>query len=325
MDDIITYSLKAKNVGEIVSLIFRVNNGNGGGGATSFIKVVYSVPKSKEIEIKIYEEVSGGNVITLGSEPNIYKFTKGGAGSYVKEPAIYVTAPIKILEDEKITKLYFEKLDENGNVLIHKLLFLSGKTGDVKINYDFFGEEKYNFTEGAHIVQVTSTNGAGDTVIKKLNFVVDTQVNDSYLEGGIIGELDNDGKIKINLSMIKELSGIKGYSYTLKVGNKTKTGEKVSVSGKSYLEPSEDSDLGIVEILTSELKKGSRGTVLFTVYDKLGHEKRFEKTYFLPEKPTGIISKIEGEVKQRNSRIKIVTEGNKDKFGIGSNIEGSSE
>ena len=55
------------------------------------------------------------------------------------------------------------------------------------------------------------------------------------------------------------------------------------------------------------------------------HEKTFEKTYFIPEQLERINAKISGEVKERTSKIKIVTEGSNDEFGIESSMDMSSE
>lgn len=311
-------------------LRFAIKNGGGsssftnGSGTTDIIKINFP----KNIEIKTYEELNdwgGGEKTTaLDSSNEEYILTKGGARSYVKEPAIYVIVPEIDAEGKKIKELKIEKLVDGIFKEKERILINEKKVVEVA-----------GFEEGANTVRVTPINeNEVEGNSKDFNFVVDTKVNDSYLEGGIIGELDSDGKIKINLSGIEELSGINRYSYTLKVGDKTEIDsiqEEEKLKKISFISPErgsitkEDGEDKIVEIQTFGFIPGSKGTLLFTIYDKLGHEKTFEKTYFIPVKSSGVTSKIEGEVKQRNSRIKIVTEGEKDKFGIDSNRVESSE
>jgi hypothetical protein len=136
----------------------------------------------------------------------------------------------------------------------------------------------------------------------------------------------------VKLSELEELSGVKGYSYVFKVGNKPESDNESDLDGQSSTTLTENSitstpkwEDGIVEIPTSEFIGGSKGTLLFTVYDKLGHEKVFEKTYFIPKQLEGINAKVSDEAKQRISKIKVVTEGSSDKFGVESSIDGSSE
>ena len=317
--------------GELELLRFAIKNGGGspsfvkGNGATDIITINFP----KNIEIKTYEEYKNDGIIEdLIDGSNAYKFTKGGAGSYVKEPVIYVTVPEIGTDGKKIIKLKIKtttKGEDSEDIVTEEIHNLSGKTGDVEINYDSFGEEA-NFREGINMVEITPINENGEKgTPKELKFVVDTRVNDSYLEGGIIGELDDNGKVVIDLANLKELSGVKEYSYEFIVGEKDKSGSKGSINNYSFSTPTVGSTDEVVTIDISGLKEGSKGRLLFTVYDKLGHKKTFEKTYFIPAKPSGIIAKVSGEIKQRNSRIKILTEGSGDKFGVDSNIDMSSE
>jgi len=257
----------------------------------------------------------------------------------------------------------FELSDESGYITINSVNGQKFTEGSNKVEVTTIinkaagtieSGKQYRYRNGAGwVIETTGTtksNGNGyayghankktgdidietkDGTSKTLNFVVDTQVNDTYLGSGIIGELDRDGKIVVDLTSLMELSGITGYSYKFKVGEEKKLDNESVLNVKSSTTLAENSVIktlkfgdGKVKIQTFGFIPGSKGTLSFTVYDKLGHEKTFEKTYFIPTESSGVTSKIEGEVKQRNSRIKIVTEGNKDKFGIGSNISGSSE
>jgi len=314
--------------GNKVEVSFDAVNGNG----KNKKKVTgrYTVPGFPEneggkIDIKTYEEVKQPN------KPEIrkgeYVFTKGGKVSNISNPAIYAVVP----KDKKIKKLKIETLDSIGNITGTKEMNLSKKTGNIEIESNYF-----NYIEnGAYRVKITPIsevkNKHKDDVegeSKILNFIVDTKIKNSYLEKEeIISELEmKDGKpvIKIKLSKFEELSGINKYSYTLSNGFQKKE-EEVSVKGGKYLIPTEENGLADIKIPLGDFSEGSRLTLSFEVYDRVGNKKTYEKTYFIPKQANKIIAKISGDVKQRNSRIKIVTEGNKDKFGIGSSVDGSSE
>jgi len=282
-------------------------------------------PKEEEIEIdiKTYEEVKQPN------KPEIrkgkYVFTKGGKVSNISNPAVYVIIPIS----EEIEKLRIEKLrngrfknkDKNKNKAIISIVSSDDKNKVVKVEFDF--------KEGKNTVKVTpikENNIKGEPKI--LKFIVDTKIKNSYLEKeDIISELDmKDGKpvIKIKLSKFEELSGINKYSYTLSNGFQREE-EDVSVAGGKYLTPTPEEDLVDIEIPLEDFSEGSRLSLSFEVYDRVGNKKTYEKTYFIPKQADKIIAKISGDIKQRNSKIKIVTEGSKDEFGIGSSVDGSSE
>jgi hypothetical protein len=314
------------NPGEEVTINFFVNFNR--------VTYKYNVPeKPKNIEIKTYEEIHGwgnGERTTIKDDLNReYVFTKGGDYFQTTEPIIYVVIPEDNIDDKgkiKITKFRVEKLNSGGNVIGTKNIEVTKTMIRKGIALGFMKEE-------VNIVMVTPISKSenrrdieGESKI--LNFIVDTKVNSSYLDNeDIISKLEvKDGKhiIKIKLSEFKELSGINKYSYILSSGLQRETKEG-SVDGRKYLTPTKDVNLDDVEIPLGDFSEGSRLTLSFTVYDRLGHKKTFEKTYFIPKQSNGIIAKVSGEVKQRESRIKIITEGNKDKFGIRSSIDGSSE
>ncbi len=290
----------------------------------------YNVPeKPKSIEIKTYEDIHGWKIgyRTTTKDSNIeYVFTKGGLGSYVEYPVIYVVVP----KDKKIKKLKIEMLDSNGKVIETKRKIIKPKeTGNIEIESNYF-----NFIEnGAYRVKITPISKGknrrdieGDP--KFLNFIVDTKIKNSYLEKeDIISELEVEDEkpiIKIKLSKFEELSGIYKYSYTLSNGFQ-KQNKTILVEGEKSLIPDKDANLDDVKIPLGDFSEGSRLTLSFEVYDRVGNKKTYEKTYFRSKEVSRITAKVSGDVKQRNSRIKIVTEGNKDKFGIGSNIDESSE
>ena len=274
----------------------------------------------KDIKIKTYEElyqIDKSKLIKDG-----YKFTKGGLGSNIPNPAIYVIVPASDPDDEnKVGKLKLQRLDGNGGEE-GSPIEISVPGGNAKKEIEI----TFNFVEGANIVRITPISTAGiEGKSKELKFVVDTKINTSYLDTeGIISNLDNR-EINIKLSEFEELSGLNKYSYVLSSGRKKEKDEDIIVGGK-YLTPTKESGLSDIPIrVPSSFSDGSRLNFEFTVEDRLGHKKTFEKTYFIPKQSAGIIAMVSGEVKQRKSKIKIVTEGRDDKFGIESSIDGSSE
>ena len=313
--------LKSKvKPGERVEVKLYIYNGNIKNG--NWINTYYTVPelsKPKNIEIKTYEEIY--QVEKSKIKKDGYIFTKGGAGSYVEKPAIYVTIPvseeIKKLKIQKLVNGKFKNKDKNKNKAITSIVSSDDENNVVRVEFDF--EEGTNTVK---IIPINKDNVKGEPKI--LDFVVDTKIKNSYLEKeGIIGELEAK-EIKIKLSKFEELSGINKYSYTLSNGFQ-REGKEEAVDGSKYLTPTEDGKLDDVKIQLRNFSEGSRLTLSFSVYDRLGHKKTYEKTYFVPKQSGGITAKVSGDMKQRRSKIKIVTEGNKDKFGIGSSIDGSSE
>lgn len=285
--------------------------------------VIYEMMSSDEGDWKNSTTDRDGEKIKIERDPDefIY-FTKGGSGSFETSPKIFIVGEVGI-NIGKIKSLRIKKNNDNEIIIPID----AGEGSTIYKPIDGFLSNEINLFEMTPI----SVDGLSGTTMS-LNFLVDTQINDSKLGDGIIGELDSEGKIKINLSEIKELSGIKGYSYTLKVGDKTETkGEGfdpdplVTPTIISSTTLTMGSVNKIVVIPTSGFIPGSKATLLFTVYDKLGHEKTFEKTYFIPAKSLGTKATIEDESKQRKSKLKIIGEGTKDKFGLESSIDGSSE
>lgn len=313
--------------GDTSTISFKIKKNQPKDGTNSIGRkeILYDIsdlipPKEVEIEIKTYEEIYGwgtGERTTIDDSGRTYIFTKGGERSNISNPAIYVVVP----EEEKIKKLKIETLDSSGKVIRRKKINLSNKTGNIEIESKYF-----NFIEnGAYRVKITPiSEGEKNGDPKILNFIVDSKINSSYLDDeDIIGELKAK-EIKIKLSEFKELSGINKYSYTLSNGLQRENKEG-SVDGGKYVIPNEDGSLDDVKIQLGDFSEGSRLTLSFAVYDRLGHKKTYEKTYFIPKQSDGITARVSGEVKERESRIKIITEGNKDKFGIGRSIDKSSE
>ena len=323
-----TYSLRSKTAGKKILLTFEVRNGRGGGGgATDYIYVNYTIPRPIEnIKIKTYEEIYGwenGERTTIDDSGRTYIYTKGGDYFHTSKPIVYVEIPEDNIDEKgevKITELKVEKLNSDGSIIREKNFEITESMRNREIELDFI-------KEGANIVRVTpiAANKYNiDKTPKILNFIVDTKINSSYLDNeDIIGEL-KAREISIRLSKFGELSGINKYSYTLSNGFQ-REGKERTVDGSKYLTPTEDGKLNDVKIQLGNFSEGSRLTLAFTVYDRLGHEKTYEKTYFMPKQSDGIAAKVSGEVKQRRSKIKIITEGNKEKFGVGSSIDGSSE
>lgn len=313
--------------GDRVEIELYIYNGNVKNG--NWIQTYYKVPDfpdSKTIEIKTYEEIYGwenGERTTIDDSGKTYIFTKGGDYFHKSKPIIYVEIPEDNIDEKgkvKITKLKVEKLNSDGRVIRKKNFKITKNMRYREIELDFIKEE-------ANIVRVTPIAADKyniDKTPKILNFIVDTKINSSYLDDeDIIGELKAK-EISIKLSKFKELSGLNKYSYTLSNGFQSEAKEG-AVDGVKYLTPTEDDRLDDIKIQLGNFSEGSRLTLSFTVYDRLGHKKTYEKTYFVPKQSDGITAKVSGSVKQRRSKIKIITEGNKEKFGIGSSIDGSSE
>lgn len=317
--------------GDISTISFKIKknqpkDGTNSIGGKEISYDISSLVPPKEIEIKTYEEIYGwenGERTTIDDSGRTYIFTKGGDYFHKSKPIIYVEIPEDNTDEKgklKITKIKVEKLNLDGRVIREKNFKITKNTRYREIELDFIREE-------ANIVRVTPIAADKyniDKTPKILNFIVDTKINSSYLDDeDIIGEL-KAGEISIKLSEFEELSGINKYSYTLSNGFQREDKER-TVDGRKYLTPTEDGKLDDVKIQLGNFSEGSRLTLSFTVYDRLGHEKTYEKTYFVPKESDGIAAKVSGEVKQRRSKIKIITEGNKEKFGIGSSIDGSSE
>ena len=266
----------------------------------------------KDIKINTYEELyqkEKSNVIKGG-----YKFTKGGLGSNISNPAIYVTVPASDSEDEeRIGRLIVEKIDGDETNTNTKEVSVPEGNSEKEVEITF------NFREGANIVRVTPISVAGvKGKFKELKFVVDKRINDSTQFSNIIGEIDSKGKIQIS---INELSGISKYKYEFILDS----GEKItgidSVNFKSNI--TEQSNTFKIDISRVAGRINDIGGLLkLTVWDKLGHSKYFPKPYAEGKKSTGeIISTIKDEAKQRSSKVKIIS----DKFSIESSIDGSSE
>ena len=284
------------------------------------------------VELKIYEKLATldnwENVSTgkIGEEVIIddlgtsYIFTKGGSRLREPTPSIYVVG----YAGEGGGMLERIEINVNG---VDKTPITGFAEKESCIKPISYLKENEKNTVVVKPVSIFGVEGSSVT----LDFIVDTDINHLQLGDGIIGELNSEGIIKIDLSEIKELSGIEEYSYIFTVGNRSELENESNLDGQSFTVITGSSITstpkwvdGKVEILISGFIPGSKGILLFTVYDKLGHKKTFEKTYFIPEQ-SQLNTTIEGEVKQRKSNITIVTEGNIDKFGVDSSIDGSSE
>lgn len=301
------------------------------------------------MELKIYEKLSDipnwendttslesinitnmlENGVIVDDSGKSYIFTKGGPGSFEANPGIYVLVSSGGV---KTKQLWIEKngdgvnngTDDDDDI---DVIDISSETGVIAMKIEGFISNRKNTVT---VIPISEFGVKG--VPKKLNFVIDTQINTIYLENEIIGEIGDNKNIQIDLSKLIELVGVAGYSYIFTVENESKSDSEFNLDGQSYttfMENSITSTLkwndGIVEIPTSELIGGSKGILLFSVYDKLGHKKTFEKTYFISKQLDGITSKVSDEVKERKSKIKVVTDGNKDEFGVESNIDESNE
>jgi len=295
----------------------------------------FSTESDEEIDLRIYEKLVSGtddnwvNDTTgiTGSEITVddHIFTKGGSRSFEDDPGVYVVGNTG-KGIGQIVKLDVQRNDDS-NVETIPVPFVEETDFSIKIG-GFIKSEKNTVV----ITPVTVLGVVATSKMKTLDFLVDTRVNTLYLEGGIIGEINDDKNIQIDLSKLIELVGVAGYNYIFTVGNELKSDNESNLDGlpsTTLVGNSITSTLkwndGIVEIPTSGLIGGSKGILLFTVYDKLGHKKTFEKTYFIPKQLDGITSKVSDEAKQRRSKIKVVTDGNKDEFGVESNIDKSNE
>ena len=312
-----TYSLEVKRSeledGGVVKVTIVVVD-KAGNEATK--EVTISIPR--DIEINTYEELYQKEKSKIIKDS--YKFTKGGLGSNNSNPGIYVTIPSSSSEDEKIGKLKIQTIGKDGKIEGEKIIKVSGGDEEKVI------EVTFGFGEGVNEVRVTPINVSSvEGNPKEFKFVVDTKVNTSYLNNEIIGSM-NGKNVEIDLSKIEELSGVEGYEYIFTVEGKIS--EKVvesDLEGKTSTTISGNSISGIKIIDTSDFIGGAKGTLSFTVYDKLGNEKTFDKTYFIPTKPTGITSTIEDEAKQRKSKVNIFGDTDDSKFSIENSIDGSNE
>ncbi|WP_028854811.1 vWA domain-containing protein [Psychrilyobacter atlanticus] len=286
--------------------------------------IVLDNSKPKGVVLEVYEAVKDWENITTqrtgdsGLSSGGYKFTKGGATSLISDPMIYAKisgtgADVRYL-----------KIEKNGGTG-DPLLDILGETSEIKIdgsNGTKFGTDVINVA----VVTPISISGVEGDPSAPFNFVVDTRINTSYLQGGIIGSLTG-GKINIDLSSLEELVGIDGYNYIFVVGGKAvKQGGENNLNGASFTTIQNGSITSSnIEIDTSLFAGGSRGDLKITVWDRLGHEKIFEKAYFIPTKSLGIKATIEEEVKRRETKLKIIGEGTNDKFELENSIDKSSE
>ena len=283
--------------------------------------IVLDNNKPKSIVLEGYEGVKGWENITTqrtgdsGISSGGYKFTKGGAVSLISDPMIYAKvsgtgADIRYLNVEK-----------NGT--IDPLLDILGQTSEIKIdgsNGAKFGSDTMNI---AKVIPISVSGVPGDEM--EFRFIVDTRVNTSYLQGGIIGSLTG-GNINIDLSYLEELAGIEGYNYVFVVGGKVvQQGGEDNLDGAGFTTVQGGSIARTIDIDTSLFVGGSRGDLTITVWDRLGNEKIFEKAYFIPTKSLGVKATIEEEIKQRESKLKIIGEGTNDKFELESSVDKSSE
>jgi hypothetical protein len=219
--------------------------------------------------------------ITVDDSGKVYIFTKGGPGSFEANSGIYVEGKT----GEGVGQIVKLNIQRNDNPDVVTIPIPFGEKTQFTMKIDGFTNNEKN-TVTVKPVGVLGVEGPSKT----LDFVLDTEINTPYLEGGIIGELDNNGNIQIDLSKLIELSGVTGYSYVFTVGNKPKSDNESNLDGQSSTILTENSITGTlkwedgkVEIPTSGFIGGSKGTLLFTVYDRLGHKKTFEKTYFIPK------------------------------------------
>ncbi|MCS5421542.1 MULTISPECIES: vWA domain-containing protein [Psychrilyobacter] len=284
--------------------------------------IVLNNNKPKAVILKVYEGVKDWDNTTTqrtgdsGLSSGGYEFTKGGAGSLISDPMIYAEisgtgADVRYL-----------KIDKNGT--IDPLLDILGETSEIKIdgsNGTKFGTDTTNI---AVITPISVSGVPGDEM--EFKFIVDTRINTSYLEGGIIGSLTG-GHINIDLSDLEELVGIDGYNYDFVVGGKVvQQGGEDDLNGNSFTTVQGGSiTSNNIDIDTSLFTEGSRGDLIITVWDRLGHEKIFEKAYFIPTESLGVKATIEDELKQRESKLKIIGEGTSDKFELESSVDKSSE
>jgi len=308
---------------------FNIKGRDKAGNQTTQKKIIIlNNNKPKTIVLEVYEDIKDRNNITTqrNGDKNLsityneknYKFTKGGGRSWIKNPMIY----------GKIGKtggdIRYLKINKNEN--LDPLLDILGKTDKIEIggSYNKFITDSMNMV----IVTPISVSGVeGDRV--EFRFIVDTRVNTSYLEGGIIGNLV-DKEIKVDLSHLGELVGIDGYSYVFTIGGQivdsgNSGNNSNGLNGSSFPTIQNKSIDDIINIDTSNFKGGSRGELIVIVWDRLGHEKIFEKTYFIPAESDKIISTVQGEKKQRESKVRIIGEGSDDKFKLESCIDSNLE
>jgi len=316
-----------------ISCEININDPDGNVNAVKKKKISFGPVPTKpngNIDLTVYEKImTNGDWMNTTTgisgveiEVDDYIFTKGGPKSLEDNPGIYVVGSTGEGLGQ-IAKLKIQKNNETEETIT--VPFVEKTDFSMKIS-DFINNKKNTI-----IVKPISVLGA-EGPPKNLNFVLDTQINNSYLEGGIIGELESEGNVDIDLSSLLELSGIKGYSYTFIVENKSISDNESNLDGQSSTVLTGNSITstpkwkdGIVVIPTSGFIPGSKATLAFTVYDKLGHKKTFKKTYFIPAESNKITSTVQGEAKQRKSKLKIIGEGSNDKFRLERSIDASSE
>jgi hypothetical protein len=316
--DINDTNLNEKDIN--IKFIVKDKAGNEG---TAEERIVLANDMPKVITIKLYEEVKDWNNIITGrsGDRNIsesgYKFTKGGPTSLIQDPIVYVEVTGTTGEDVR-----YLRVEKNGNTS-EPLLDILNQTTEIKIDGSNGVKFRTNVTNMVKITPISISGVVGNEVI--LNFVIDTKVNTSYLESGIIGNL-LDKHIVIDLSKLKELVGVEGYSYRFMIGNENKVqNTEDDLNGNSFIISTEGSISKTIDIDSSSFQGGSRVNLYVTVWDRLGNEKIFKKSYFIPTDTLGIKASIEGESKVRESKIKIIGEGENNKFQLESNVDKSKE
>jgi len=284
-------------------------------------KMILANTTPKELKLELYEEVKGWENITSGRDGELlikdgYKFTKGGRSSRIIEPKIFV----KLEKTEgKVKFLHVEKISTSTDYLLDIL----GQTSEIVIDKNTGMEFGINTKNSIKVTPISISGVEGES--KVLKFIVDTKINTSYLNGGIIGELLED-KIKINLSAVEELAGVGGYSYKFLIGDEVVESKvEKNLNGRSFVSVTGGSVSEFIEIDTSLYKGGSRGNLIVVVWDRLGNEKKFVKSYLIQSDRLGIKATIEEESKERQSKLKIIGEGEQNQFEVESNINTSKE
>ncbi|MCK5780156.1 MAG: hypothetical protein KAH04_04010 [Psychrilyobacter sp.] len=287
-------------------------------------QILYSVD---ELELKIYEKLTNQNgewinQTTGRTGENItdvtgFEFTKGGDGSNISNPIVYVTGNFYVKGTGDVLELKIEGQVGGPTTLTG---FVEGTPFEEAI-----GDLNLNGTNEIIVTQIRSGN-SGNEVTKK--FVLDTGINDSKYENKIIGELNNNNEIDVEIS---ELSGIIKYKYRLKSSNKTVTSTSSpnsNAEGEITISSTSTENITSTHIATIPTTgfEGNKVELELTVYDKLGHEKTFnKKTYFIPTSGLGVKSTVEKEVKERKSRVIIVDGNKKSKIKIERSTDTSRE
>jgi len=267
-----------------------------------------------------YNQTSGRTGERKKSPDGIYTYSKGGAGTGVTSPEVYIniTAPDSSkyyssdMYFEEVSGLYSFSLGEYPcNSAICSLDI--GKPISLSLT---------PYTENKRLVEKTGTlteeivRTYADNKTATLNLIIDNSAPTSIITPKI--EVTN-GKLDYELVLegVKEISGVKGYDIFLSGADKNYSSS--NINGKSQLQLGTDNGLSNVEIEEDGISK-STTEMSITIWDYLGHESIFEYIINHASQVGGnrgqIRSTVEGSARERSSVIRVQSNDDDGSFRI---------